>query len=91
MKPILIQTYENYVRKVQEAQKAEQEASITNQTNQWQQQQQPLPQEEKQAPPPQNRSLETSDVSTEWNLQDALKGVVGVGYNEESKYRRRYY
>lgn len=85
MKPTLDNIYDKYVKKVQQVQKAEQEASIANQTNQWQsQQQQP-------SLSSQRRPLETSDVSTEWNLQDALKGVAGVGYNEGSKYKRTRY
>lgn len=72
MKPALEKAYNSYLKKINDAKKAEQEASIAQQTTQWQSQQQ-------------KRPIDTSDVSDDWNLQDALKGVVGVGYNEGSK------
>lgn len=72
MKPALEKAYNSYLKKINDARKAEQAASIAQQTTQWQSQQQ-------------KRPIDTSDVSDDWNLQDALKGVVGVGYNEGSK------
>ncbi|KAL9539142.1 hypothetical protein MBANPS3_010446 [Mucor bainieri] len=72
MKPALEKAYNDYAKKVNDARKAEQEASIAQQTTRWQSQQQ-------------RRPVDTSDVASDWNLQDALKGVVGVGYNEGSK------
>lgn len=72
MKPALEKAYNSYLKKINDARKADQAASIAQQTTQWQSQQQ-------------KRPIDTSDVSDDWNLQDALKGVVGVGYNEGSK------
>lgn len=72
MKPALEKAYNSYLKKINDARKAEQEASIAQQTTQWQSQQQ-------------KRPVDTSDVSDDWNLQDALRGVVGVGYKEGSK------
>ncbi|GAN08846.1 endosome-associated ubiquitin isopeptidase [Mucor ambiguus] len=72
MKPALEKAYNDYAKEVDDARKAEQEASIAQQTTQWQSQQQ-------------RRPVDTSDVANDWNLQDALKGVAGVGYNEGSK------
>lgn len=72
MKPALDKAYNAYAKKVNDARKAEQEASIAQQTTQWQSQQQ-------------RRPVDTSDVANDWNLQDALKGVVGVGHNGGSK------
>ncbi|CAO3649247.1 unnamed protein product [Mucor fragilis] len=72
MKPALDKAYNAYAKKVNDARKAEQEASIAQQATQWQSQQQ-------------RRPVDTSDVANDWNLQDALKGVVGVGHNGGSK------
>lgn len=72
MKPALEKAYNDYAREMDDARKAEQEASIAQQTTQWQSQQQ-------------KRPVDTSDVSSDWNLQDALKGVAGVGYHEGSR------
>lgn len=68
MKPVLDEAYSTYTKDLKEAQEAEKAASTSNQTIQWQSQQQ--------------RSVDRSSPSREWNLQDALKGVAGVGYNE---------
>lgn len=70
MKPILDGAYNAYVKKLEEIQKLEQATSIANQTTQWQSQQ---------------RSVDPSSPSKEWSLQEALKGVVGVGYDEGTK------
>ncbi|KAF1799931.1 hypothetical protein V8B55DRAFT_1542796 [Mucor lusitanicus] len=72
MKPALEKAYSDYAKKMDDARKAEQEASIAQQTTRWQSQQQ-------------RRPVDTGDVASDWNLQDALKGVAGVGYNEGSK------
>lgn len=72
MKPALEKAYNDYAKEMDDARKAEQEASIAQQTTQWQSQQQ-------------KRPVDTSDVSSDWNLQDALKGVAGVGYHEGSR------
>ncbi|KAI9360276.1 hypothetical protein BD770DRAFT_385213 [Pilaira anomala] len=70
MKPILDGAYNAYVKKLEETQKLEQATSIANQTTQWQSQQ---------------RSVDPSNPSKEWSLQEALKGVIGVGYDEGTK------
>ncbi|GAA5807894.1 hypothetical protein MFLAVUS_001274 [Mucor flavus] len=67
MKPVLNDAYDAHVKKIKEAQELEKATSITNQTTQWQSQQ---------------RSIDVSNPSKEWSLQDALKGVPGVGYGE---------
>lgn len=75
MKPALEKAYNSFLKKINEARMAEQKASITQQTTQWQSQQQQQP----------KRSLNTSDVSSEWNLQDALKGISGISLNETTR------
>lgn len=64
MKPVLAEAYDTFVKKIEEARETEKASSISNQTTQWQSQQ---------------RSVEVSTSTKEWNLQEALKGVVGVG------------
>ncbi|MBM6386380.1 MAG: hypothetical protein JSY10_20695 [Paenibacillus sp.] len=70
MKPVLDDAYNAHVKKIKEAQELEKATSIANQTTQWQSQQ---------------RSIDVSHPSKEWSLQDALKGVIGVGYGEGAK------
>lgn len=70
MKPALDEAYYSYQKRIKEAQEAEKAASISHQTSQWQ------------------SSL--GDVSNtkggkEWNLQEALKGVAGVGHSEGTR------
>ncbi|KAI9262485.1 hypothetical protein EDC94DRAFT_608264 [Helicostylum pulchrum] len=67
MKPVLDNAYNTYIKKIEEAEKLEKATSIANQTTQWQSQQ---------------RSVDVSNPSKEWSLQDALKGVAGVGYDD---------
>ncbi|CEP14054.1 hypothetical protein [Parasitella parasitica] len=73
MKPALEKAYNSYIKKIYDARKAEQDASIAQQTTLWQSQQQ-------------KHSADMSNGSDDWNLQDALKGVVGVGYNEGQQF-----
>lgn len=69
MKPALDEAYYSYHKKIKDAAEAEKAASISNQTSQWQ------------------SSL--GDVSNsrgkEWSLQEALKGVAGVGLHEGTR------
>ncbi|KAI8641468.1 hypothetical protein BD408DRAFT_418087 [Parasitella parasitica] len=69
MKPALERAYNSYLKKIYDARKADQEASIAQQATLWQSQQQ-------------KRPTYTSDISNDWSLQDALKGVVGIDYSE---------
>lgn len=75
MKPVLNDAYDAHVKEIKEAQELEKATSITNQTTQWQSQQ---------------RSIDVSNPSKEWSLQDALKGVPGVGYGEGERYSILY-
>jgi UDP-glucose 4-epimerase len=71
IKPVINEAYNNHVKRVSDAKQAEKAISLSNQTLQWQQQKQ--------------QTEDMISTTKEWNLQDALKGVVGVGYGGESK------
>lgn len=68
MKPAINEAYTKYMDKLEESKKAEREASILQQTSEWQKQQ---------------TSFESPSNNKDWNLQDALKGVAGVGIHDK--------
>lgn len=70
MKPALDEAYYSYQKRIKEAQEAEKAASISNQTTQWQSS---------------LGDVSNSRVGKEWNLQEALKGVAGVGPTEGTR------
>lgn len=75
MKPAINEAYTAYMDKLEEARKAEREASILQQTSQWQKQQQQQS----------NQTLESPEPPKNWSLQDALKGVAGIGIDDDIK------